>query len=93
MAKLQDSNRRREERRVDDLKGLAWDQMQNANLACETRAEDRRFIRRAQQEQKERDMEEAIMKVISLNGVEDECYSVCVYTFINTYPIEVLVPG
>ena len=57
-----EQGRRAEETREDSLKTLAWEQMQMANLASEERAETKRFIRRYQIEQKERDMEESIQK-------------------------------
>ena len=56
-------SRRREEHREDTLKSLARDQMESANILSEERVEDKRFIRALQQEQKEAEMQEAIIKV------------------------------
>merc|ERR1711976_265669 len=64
--------RRAEEQREDSLKQLAWEQMQAANLASEDRAEDKRLIRRFQMEQKEREMEEAIMKAERNRKIKEE---------------------
>ena len=61
------ANRQAEDARQESLKRLRWDQLQNANLDLEEKAEDRRFTRRMQIEQKERDMEEAILKVGSIH--------------------------
>ncbi len=60
---LLQAGRRAEEQREDSVKRLAWEQMQMANLRSEDRAEDKRFLRRRMQEQKEREMEEALIKV------------------------------
>ena len=61
---MHQSNRIAEEQREDAIKNLKWEQMLNANMEAEDKAEDRRFLRRMQMEQKERDMEEAIIKVL-----------------------------
>ena len=57
------ASRQADEQRQDSLKQQKWEQMQQANMLAEDRAEDRRYLRRMQMEQKERDMEEAILKV------------------------------
>ena len=63
MSRLQQDNTLRDQRRGEDLKSLKWQELQTANLASEERSEAKRFIRRMQQEDREREMEEAIMKV------------------------------
>ena len=60
MAMLEQS-RRREEQREDTLKSLARERMEQANMGSEDRVETKRFLRRMQQENKEREMEEAIL--------------------------------
>lgn len=62
MAKLE-STRRKEENREDALKSVARERMDLANMASEERVENRRMLRLMQLEQKEREMEEAIMRV------------------------------
>ena len=62
MAMLEQS-RRREEQREDTLKSLARERMEQANMGSEDRVETKRFLRRMQQENKEREMEEAILNV------------------------------
>ena len=66
---MHEQSRRREEHREDTLKRLAHDQMMAANLASEDRVEDIRFLRRLQAEKKEREMEEAIIKVCQIKLV------------------------
>ena len=61
-----EQSRRREENREDTLKTLARDQMETSNILSEDRVEEKRFLRRLQQEQKEQDMYDAIIKVWSI---------------------------
>ena len=61
-----EQSRRREENREDTLKTLARDQMETSNILSEDRVEEKRFLRRLQQEQKEQDMYDAIIKVRSI---------------------------
>ena len=63
MSRLQQDNTMRDQRRGEDLKNLKWQELQSANLASEERSEAKRFIRRMQQEDREREMEEALTKV------------------------------
>ena len=65
MSRLQQDNTMRDQRRGEDLKNLKWQELQSANLASEERSEAKRFIRRMQQEDREREMEEALTKVCS----------------------------
>lgn len=67
-----EKSRQAEEGREDALKNLAWEKLQTANLSSEERSEDKRFIRRFQMEQKEREMEEAIMKAERDKHIKNE---------------------
>lgn len=60
---MRQTMRRQDELREDTLKRLSQEKLLEANMASEDRVEDKRFIRRLQTEQKEREMEEAILKV------------------------------
>lgn len=57
-------NRRKEILREDQLKRIAQEKVLEANLSSEERIENKRFLRRLQQEAKEREMDESIQKVI-----------------------------
>lgn len=56
-------NRRKDNLREDQIKSLAQEKILEANLASEERIENRRFLRRLQQEEQERQTDEAIIKV------------------------------
>lgn len=56
-------SRAQEDARLDTQKQLVWDRIQVANARSEERVETKRFLRQLQQEEKERAMEEAILKV------------------------------
>ena len=56
-------NRRKEILREDQLKRITQEKVLEANLSSEERIENKRFLRRIQQEAKEREMDEAIQKV------------------------------
>lgn len=55
--------RREEENRQDALKRINSDKIAAANLLCEEKVEDVRALKMALQRQKEKEMEEAILKV------------------------------
>ncbi|XP_055955731.1 meiosis-specific nuclear structural protein 1 [Patella vulgata] len=57
-----DKSRRQEEMREDTLHRLSEEKMLTSNMNREERIDDKRFLRRQQLEQKEREMEEAILK-------------------------------
>ena len=59
-------SRAQEDARHDTQKQLMWDKIQAANARSEERVENKRFLRQLQMEEKERAMEEAILKVSSL---------------------------
>ena len=56
-------NRRKENLREDQLKRLGQEKILEANLASEEKIENRRFLRRIQVEEQERQTNEAIVKV------------------------------
>ncbi len=62
MARLEQT-RRLEEQREDRLRLLAREKMERANMSSDDRVETKRYLRTMQQEQKEAEMEEAILKV------------------------------
>lgn len=51
--------------REETVRNLAREKMLESNMNRETRLEDKRFLRQHQQELKEREMEETILKVTS----------------------------
>lgn len=55
--------RHKEDTREDHLKRLANEKVLEANMASEERVENKRHIRRVQQEEMERNMSESILKV------------------------------
>ncbi|KAK3737795.1 hypothetical protein QZH41_015857 [Actinostola sp. cb2023] len=55
-------NRRKENLREDQLKRIGQEKVLEANLASEERIESRRFLRKLQQEEQERQTNEAIIK-------------------------------
>ena len=57
-------SRAQQDARLDTQKQLVWDKIQAANAKSEERVENKRFLRQLQMEKKEREMEEAILKVI-----------------------------
>ena len=59
-----ETSRAQEDARLDTQKQLVWDKIQAANAKSEERVENKRFLRQLQMEKKEREMEEAILKVI-----------------------------
>lgn len=61
--KMLAENRRKEILREDQLKRITQEKVLEANLTSEERIENKRFLRRIQQEAKEREMDEAIQKV------------------------------
>ena len=62
-AAMLDRMRAQEEARYDTQKQLVWDRIQAANAESQERVEHKRFFRQLQMEEKERAMEEAILKV------------------------------
>ena len=54
-------NRRRECEREDNRRLVAREKLMRANVAAEERVENKRFVRRLQEEKTERDMEERIV--------------------------------
>ena len=56
-------NRRQEEVRDETLKNLGREKMLESNMNREQRLEDKRFLRQQMTEQKEREMEETMLKV------------------------------
>ena len=60
-----ENSRRQENVREETIRNLNREKMLEANMSRETRLEDKRFIRSQMQEQKERDMEDSIVKVLS----------------------------
>lgn len=60
--KMREDNRVRENVREDFLKNLKDDCLIRANVASETRVNDKRFIRLMQQQENERSMEESILR-------------------------------
>ena len=80
MSRLQQDNTMRDQRRGEDLKNLKWQELQSANLASEERSEAKRFIRRMQQEDREREMEEALTKVCSCGTAEKQhCFVILLF--------------
>ena len=70
----------RDQRRGEDLKNLKWQELQSANLASEERSEAKRFIRRMQQEDREREMEEALTKVCSYSTAgKQHCFVILLF--------------
>ena len=67
--KMLQQTRRQEEMREDRVKQLAHERRLEANMLGDDRVEDKRFIRRMQMEKKEREMEEAILKVSNMRSV------------------------
>ena len=59
-------NRRQEEVREVTLKNLGREKMLESNMNREQRLEDKRFLRQQMTEQKEREMEETMLKVTTL---------------------------
>ena len=59
-----ENNRRQEEVREETLRNLGREKMLESNMNRESRLEDKRFIRTQMMEQKEREMEETMLKVI-----------------------------
>lgn len=55
--------RRQEDYREDTIRRLHEEKRLEANMSNEERISEKRFIRRTMMEQKEREMEEAILKV------------------------------
>lgn len=56
--------RRQEMNREETVRNLAREKMLESNMNRETRLEDKRFLRQQQQELKEREMEDTILKVM-----------------------------
>lgn len=56
--------RRKDDVREDHLKKLSQEKIFEANMASEERVENKRYLRRLQQEQREREIEESLQKVI-----------------------------
>ena len=80
MSRLQQDNTMRDQRRGEDLKNLKWQELQSANLASEERSEAKRFIRRMQQEDREREMEEALTKVCSYSTAgKQHCFVILLF--------------
>ena len=62
-AAMLERSRMQEEARLDTQKALVNDRIQVANMLSEERVENKRFLRQLQMEDRERQMEEAILKV------------------------------
>lgn len=58
-----ENTRRQEEVREDSIRQLGLGKMLESNMSRAERLDEKRYIRRFMMEQKEREMEEAIMKV------------------------------
>lgn len=58
-----ENSRRQENIREETVRNLAREKLLESNMNREGRLEDKRFIRTQMSEQKERDMEEHILKV------------------------------
>ena len=56
-------NRRQEEVREETLRNLGREKMLESNMNREVRLENKRFIRQQMTEEKEREMEETMLKV------------------------------
>ena len=67
-AAMIERSRAQEDARHDTQKQLAWDRLQAANARSEERVESKRFLRQLQLAEKERAMEEAILKVYIVKG-------------------------
>ena len=70
-------NRRREYERDDNKRLVARERLMRANVAADERVENKRFVRRLQQEEIEREMEERILeserqKVLKQKQAEQE---------------------
>lgn len=61
--------RRKDDLRDDHLKRLSEEKIFGANMASEERVENKRHIRRIQQEQMEREIEDSLLKVTFLEDV------------------------
>lgn len=59
-------SRRKENQREDQVKRITQEKILEANLASEEKIENRRFLRKLQQEEQERQTNEAIIKVCKL---------------------------
>ena len=60
---LRASDRQREILREENMKRLSQEKLLEANMDSEERVENKRFLRRLQQEARERNMEEALIYV------------------------------
>ena len=58
-----ENNRRQEEVREETLRNLGREKMLESNMNREARLENKRYIRQNMTEQKEREMEETMLKV------------------------------
>ncbi len=63
-AAMLERSRMQEEARLDTQKALVNDRIQVANMLSEERVENKRFLRQLQMEERERQMEESILKVL-----------------------------
>jgi len=61
-----ENSRRQEQNREETVRNIAREKMLESNMNREDRLEDKRFLRTQQNELKEREMEETIMKVAIL---------------------------
>ena len=61
-----ENSRRQEQNREETVRNIAREKMLESNMNREDRLEDKRFLRTQQNELKEREMEETIMKVALL---------------------------
>ena len=62
-SRLRASDRQREILREENMKRLSQEKLLEANMDSEERVENKRFLRRLQQEATERNMEEALIYV------------------------------
>ena len=62
-SRLRASDRQREILREENMKRLSQEKLLEANMDSEERVENKRFLRRLQQEARERNMEEALIYV------------------------------
>lgn len=80
-------NRRKENDREDQIRRITQEKVLEANLASEEKIENRRFLRKLQQEEQERQTNEAIIKV-------DILYcKMCTFVFIMIYLVSTSTSG
>ena len=65
-----ENNRRQEEVREETLRNLGREKMLESNMNREARLENKRYIRQNMTEQKEREMEETMLKVRTCQDIQ-----------------------